>query len=270
MTRRTAWIGFALLSVASNAMAGGTLSIDGDQFTYSDAEGSAAGRIHVPGGPGPHGAIVLNHGQGGSPSGFPNFAVFAGWDVVLIAPELTHVMGGETAPATTGFTPENLSRIRAGVRALEALGEVDPARVAMFGHSKGAYATIGAVAALGAEVRVAAMTAGGVVPDMLGTSQAAPTYGESAGVVAPFLMLHGNVDGAVPPERSLDFAQRLSAAGVPNLRIEYDVSGLPPETQHNLHQDPAINADLVVQVYEWFELHGVFGAASLFSDGFEQ
>jgi dienelactone hydrolase len=248
-----------------------TFTIDGDRFTYTDAARTVTGRAFVPATPGLHGALVLNHGQGGSPTSFPNWSTFASWDVVLLAPELTHVLGGETLPETTGFTPENLARIVACVDALASLAGVDASRIGMFGHSKGAYATIGAVSSLGTRVRVAAMTAGGVVPDAFGTAQAAPTWTESAGVVAPFLMLHGNVDGSVPPERSLDFSNRLSAASVVNLRHVYDVTALPPPTQHNFHQDPAINADLVLRLHDWFDAHGLFapGDAAVFADGFE-
>ena len=247
------------------------LEIDGDRFVHTDELGTTTGRIHVPSAGGLRGALVLAHGQGGSPAAFPNWASFASRDLVLIAPELTHVGGGETAPATTGHAPENLRRIQASLRALAELGGVDASRIAMFGHSKGAYAAIGAVAALGPRVRVAAMTAGGVVPDTFGTAQAAPTHAESAGVSAPFLMLHGNVDGAVPPERSADFASRLAAAQVPHERVVYDVTALPPSTQHNLHQDPAINTDLLARVQAWFALHGLFTAAEtpVFADGFE-
>lgn len=264
--------GLALLLAAAAARGDGfTFTIAGDEFTYTDAARTVTGRVFVPATPGPHGALVLNHGQGGSPSSFPNWSTFASWDVVLLAPELTHVLGGETAPETTGFTPENLARIAACVDALASLATVDAARIGMFGHSKGAYATIGAVSHLGARVRVAAMTAGGVVPDAFGTAQAAPTHAESAGVVAPFLMLHGNVDGSVPPDRSLDFARRLALAGVEHLRHVYDVTALPPPTQHNFHQDPAINADLVLRLHDWFDAHGLFAAAEppLFADGFE-
>lgn len=248
-----------------------SFTVDGDRFTYADATRTVTGRAFVPSAPGPHGALVLNHGQGGSPWSLPNWSAFASWGVVLLAPELTHVLGGETAPETTGFTPENLARIRACVDALASLPAVDAARIGLFGHSKGAYATIGAVSALGPRVRVAAMTAGGIVPDAFGTAQAAPTYAESEGVVAPFLMLHGSVDGSVPPQRSLDFAERLTAAQVGNRRVVYDVAALPPSTQHNLHQDPAINKALLVELEDWFVAHGLLAAAEppLFADGYE-
>lgn len=260
-----------LLAYGATASAGEfQFVVMGDRFTYSDAERTFGGRYFAPASATPVGALVLNHGQGGSPDGMPNWATFSTWGVVLIAPDLTHILGGETAPATTGHTPENLARGLACVRVLQQSSTVDPTRIGFFGHSKGAYATIGQVAALGADVRVAAITAGGVVADHFGVDQAAPTHTESAGVVAPFLMLHGNVDGSVPPERSLDFADRLTQASVPNLRHEYDVTALAPSVQHNLHQDPVINADLLLRLHAWYEQWGLFGdTARVFASGFE-
>ncbi len=273
MLRLLIGLGFlVLLSAANNAGAGTfTFQIVGDQFTYSDANRVVTGRAFVPPGPGPHGALILNHGQGGAPASFPNWSSFSSWGVVLLAPELTHVGGGATDPENTGFNPENSARITACLDALESLAYVDPARIGVFGHSKGAYATIGSVAGFGARVRAAAITAGGIVPDNFGTDQAAPTYTEASGIVAPFLMLHGDVDGSVPPQRSLDLANQLSLAGIENFRHLYDVGALLPQTQHNFHQDPTINADLVVRLYNWFNAHGLFTAAEapMFRDGYE-
>jgi dienelactone hydrolase len=274
MRRPGRGVALALLLLAGSAAPalGGddfTFTVDGERFTYSDAERSFGGRFLVPPGSGAVGALVLNHGQGGQPMQMPNWSTFASWNLVLIAPELTHVLGGEAAPSTTGHTPENLARGLACLRVLQSLERVDPTRIGFFGHSKGAYATIGQVSALGTQVRVAAMTAGGVLPDDAGVEQAAPTHAEAAGVVAPFLMLHGSVDGSVPPSRSLDFANQLAARLVPHERHVYDVAALPPEVQHNLHQDPDINADLLLRVHAWYTLWGLFDDARIFVDGFD-
>ena len=217
------------LLLASLAATAGdfTFTVTGETFTYSDASRTFTGLILVPPGPGPFPAIVFDHGQGGAPTGYPNVDVFESWGAIVVAPTLTHVLGGETAPATTGQCPENLARGIALVDALATLPNVDASRIAFFGHSKGAYAAIAQVGALGSRVRVAAMTAGGVLPDSAGTAQAAPTYSEAIGVVAPFIMFHGNVDGSVPPSRSADFVAQLDLRNVPNERIVYDVSALP-------------------------------------------
>jgi dienelactone hydrolase len=247
-----------------------TFVVSGETFTYTDAQRSFSGRLLVPAGSGPFPAIVFNHGQGGTPYTYPNLTVMRDWGAVVIAPNLTHIAGGETAPATTGMTTENVARGIACADALATLNYVDISRLAVFGHSKGAYASIGLVSALGTRVRVAGISAGGVVPDSVGTAQAAPTYTEASGVVAPFILFHGNIDPAVPPAYSADFQSRLDSASVPVSRIVYDVSALPPSTQHNLHQDPTINADLLQRLHDWYAQWGLFGADDgLFADGFD-
>ena len=261
----------AYLALAAGAAAGADFDfvVDGESFTYTDAERSFGGVILQPVGDGPFPVIVFDHGQGGSPQSYPNLQAMRDWGAVVIAPVLSHVAGGETAPATTGQCPENLARGLAIFTAAASLPDVDFRRIAFFGHSKGAYAAIGQVAALGAQVRVAAISAGGIVDDVFGIAQAAPTVTEAAGVTAPFLMFHGNVDDAVPPARSLAFLQQLQAAAVPAERVLYDVQALEPNLQHNLHQDPAINADLLLRTQAWFTRWGLFGGDVVFADGFE-
>jgi dienelactone hydrolase len=259
-----------LLAPLAAAAGDFTFAVAGETFTYSDATRTFTGRILVPAGPGPFPAIVFDHGQGGAPGSYPNLDVMRSWGAVVVAPELTHVLGGETAPATTGQCPENLARGVAVVDAIAAQGYVDPSRIAFFGHSKGAYAAIGHVAALGTRVRAAAMSAGGVLPDAAGTAQAAPTHAEALGVVAPFLMFHGSSDGSVPPPRSADFAAQLELRAVPNARIVYDVDALPGILQHNLHQVPEINADMLARTLAWYTQWGLFEAEPpSFRDGFE-
>lgn len=263
------WL-LALLAFGTPAPAGEfQFTISGESFTYSDPQRSFGGLILIPPGSGPFPVIVFNHGQGGSPQGYPNVQAMRDWGAVVIAPTLAHVLGGTTAPETTGHCPENLARGLATVEAIGAQPFVDPDRIAIFGHSKGAYATIGLVSALGAAVRVAGMTAGGIVPDSAGVNQAAPTSTEASGVVAPFIMFHGNIDNAVPPQRSLDFHAELVARQVPAMRIVYPVDGLDPNLQHNLHQLPEINADLLQRTHDWFAAAGLFDATALYANGFE-
>jgi dienelactone hydrolase len=247
-----------------------TFSVVGETFTYTDAERTFTGRIVVPAGAGPFPAIVFDHGQGGAPNSYPNVDVMRSWGAVVVAPTLTHVLGGETLPLTTGQCPENLARGIALVNAISEQSYVDPSRIAFFGHSKGAYAAIAHVSALGTRVRVAAMSAGGVLPDAAGTDQAAPTHAEALGVVAPFIMFHGSSDDSVPPPRSADFKAQLDLRAIPNLRVVYDVEALPGNLQHNLHQVPEINDDMLARTLAWYTEWGLFGATTpLFADGFE-
>lgn len=265
----------ALTAGSANAGPAYTFQVSGETFTYSDAERSFSGVIRFPDaqqfGPGPYPVIVYTHGQGGTPGGYPNLDVMRAWGAVVVAPTLSHVAGGETAPATTGHCPENLARGLGLWTALEeqTAARADPERMALFGHSKGAYAGVGLAAALGTRVRVVAISAGGIIADSAGVQQAAPTFAEAGGLVAPTLMFHGTVDAAVPPQRSQDLADQLLLRGIPHHRQAYDTSELPPSEQHNLHQVPAINADLLSRTETWFRQAGLFDPPRLFADGFE-
>lgn len=238
-----------------------TVNSANNTFAYSDAERSFGGIFVKPAGDGPFPAVIINHGQGGSPAGYSlgKASQMAAWGMVCIGPELTHVLGGETAPATTGHCPENEARGVACLNALVSLGYVDPDRIAIFGHSKGAYAAIGQVAALTTRLRAAGMSAGGIVPDSAGTGVAAPTHTEAGPIRTPFIMFHGETDPAVAASTSLAFKNLLDGFGVPNQRHLYDVSSYSPSQQHNIHQIPDIDADMMTKMRAWFTTHGMFG-----------
>jgi dienelactone hydrolase len=182
----------------------------------------------------------------------------AGWGMVCIAPTLTHAAGGETNPVNMGFCPENLARTAACLEVLSTLAYIDTNRLALFGHSMGAFASIGNAAALAPRFRAAAITSGGIIPDAAGSANAAPTVTEASPVRAPFLMFHCDADPVVPPIRSELFQQLLNSNAVPNLRIVYSSNSIPNSANwHNLHQDPAINADILTNVFQWFHSQGV-------------
>jgi len=236
-----------------------TPNLANNTFTYSDAQRTFTGIFVKPAGNGPFPAVIINHGQGGSPSSYslPKANEMSPWGLVCIGPELTHVGGGETAPETTGNCPENVARGEACLNALVSLSYVDPNRIAIFGHSKGAYATIGQVAALTSRLKAAGMTAGGIVPDSAGTNSAAPTTTEATPVRTPFIMFHGTVDPSVSPSFSLSFQNLLTSLNVSNDRILYDTSSYTPDEQHNLQKIPSINADFLTKLHAWFITQGV-------------
>jgi dipeptidyl aminopeptidase/acylaminoacyl peptidase len=157
-----------------------------------------------------------------------------------------------------GNCPENIVRATACVDILAGLAYVDTNRIALFGHSMGAFATIGAAAVLGSRIRTAAITASGVIPDSAGTNNAAPTVSEASPVRTPFLMFHCDADPVVPPMRSDLFQQLLNSNAVANLRILYSSNSIPNTNNwHNLHQDAAINADVLTNTFQWFQARGV-------------
>lgn len=236
-----------------------TINSANNTFTYSDAERSFGGIFVKPAGSGPFPAVIINHGQGGSPSGYSLGKAnrMAAWGMVCIGPELTHVLGGETAPATTGHCPENAARGAACLNALASLSFVDADRIAIFGHSKGAYATIGQVAENTSRLRAAGMSAGGIVSDAVGSGVAAPTTTEASPIRTPFIMFHGDTDPAVAASTSLALKNLLDGFGVPNQRHVYDVSQYPAGQQHNIHQIPQIDADVMLKLRAWFTTHGL-------------
>ena len=253
------------------ALAQGSFTFTVDEvshtFLYSDAQRTFGGIFVKPAGDGPFPAVLINHGQGGTPAGYslPKAMEMVPWGLVAIGPTLTHAAGPDmdTSPEGSGNSPENLARAQACLAGLATLGYVDMTRVAAWGHSKGAYAAIGQVAALGTVIRAAAMSAGGTVPGTVadGAHLAAPTDGEAQPTVTPFLMFHGTVDPAVPPGSSERFKAMLDANRVRAERVTYDTTVLPPDLQHNLHRTPAINADMMARFRIWL---GTFGVLSPF------
>lgn len=230
-----------------------TFTLNGNNFVYTDAQTTFTGIFVKPAGNGPFPAAIVSHGQGGSASGYSlsKAQEFLPWGVVSIAPNYTHAAGGETAPATTGNCPENVARGLKCWNVLKSLPYVDAGKIVLWGHSKGAYVTIGLAAAAPGAFAAAGMSAGGIVPDAAGTGVSAPTTTEASPVHAPFIMFHGDADPVVPPVQSLQFQQLLDAHAVANSRILYATD------QHNLHQVPSINADMLAKWKSWLQTHGV-------------
>ena len=232
----------------------------GTNFTYTDAERTFSGVMLKPPGNGPFPAVIISHGAGGTATGYSltKAREMSGWGMVCIGPTLTHVAGGETNAPNMGNCPENLGRALACANVLAGLPFVDTNRVALFGHSMGAFATIGDAAVLGQRIRAATITSGGIIPDTAGTSNAAPTVTEASPVQTPFLMFHCDGDPVVPPVRSQLFQQLLNGNSVTNLRTVYSSNSIPNMNNwHNIHQDAAINADVLTNTFQWFKARGV-------------
>jgi dienelactone hydrolase len=235
-----------------------TFSWSGTNFTYSDSNRAFTGILLKPPGSGPFPAVIIHHGAGGTAAGYslPKAREMMPWGMVCIGPTLTHAAGGETDPVNMGNCPENNARTVACANILASFADVDTNRIAVFGHSMGAFNTIGSAGVLAGRVRAGAITAGGVIP--VGTSNATPTYAEASPVRAPFVMFHCDADPVVPASRSLAFQQILTSNAVASLRVVYSSNAIPNSAHwHNLHQDPAINTDVLTNTFQWFRTHGV-------------
>jgi dienelactone hydrolase len=243
------------------AIAPFTFAWSGTNFTYADAERTFSGIMLKPAGDGPFPAVIISHGAGGTATGYSltKARELSPWGAVCIGPTLTHVAGGETNSVNMGHCPENLARITACANVLATLPYVDTNRLALFGHSMGAFTTIGAAgSALGSRIRAAAISSGGIIPDVVGTNQAAPTTSEAGPVRAPFIMFHCDGDPIVPASRSQSFQQLLIANSVPNDRIIYPSNSIPNMANwHNIQNDPAVNTSILTNTHRWFQTHGV-------------
>jgi dienelactone hydrolase len=222
-----------------------------------------------PAGEGPFPAVLLSHGLGGSAQVMMRTRgeelVKKGF--VCIATDYTHAGdGGGKADRSkidfsqAGARPEN---IRRGLACLEILRQqpfVDPKRVALYGHSLGAFLTIALAAAAPDRVAAAAITAGGVVQE--GVAAAAPSEAVAKKIRAPFLMLHGTADTTVPPERSERLKRILDKNGVTNERRLFEGvgHGLPVEKSEEVGR----------LMCAWFTRYGTSGDGSVTCEKSEQ
>lgn len=236
-----------------------TVAYTNNNFTYTDAGRTVTGIFIKPAGQGPFPALVINHGTGGGASGFgvQRANEMSPWGLACIAANLTHT-GGTPDLQTWGYSPENLARIRACIAVLATRSDVDLNRLAMWGHSRGAFATIGASSALGPLVKVMGASAGGITEDPGTTELTLPTFSEASGIIAPSILFHGSTDPTVEPQASAKLETLLLGKGITCRRIVYDTSAVSlPAAQHNLHQDATIYAEVLDEWQAWLRLYAV-------------
>ncbi len=245
------------------------LVLDGERWTYREGDWEMTGILLKPEGTGPFPAVLISHGRGGSAGSFglQKAREMVSWGFVCIAPDYTHAgpaMGGkgkgpvgprpgqerpgqgQTPPADLGASAENLRRAKTCLALLAKMPEVDPERLAAYGHSMGGFVTIVLAAAEPGRLRAAAITGSGVSPR---EGFPAPSPAVAAKVVTPFLILHGDADPVVRPGQSADFAEVLKAGGVEHERILYPGEGHPI--------DQTKREEVFSSVRAWFAKHGV-------------
>ncbi|MBL9091383.1 MAG: prolyl oligopeptidase family serine peptidase [Planctomycetaceae bacterium] len=255
-----------------------SFQLDGTRFTFDDGRTRFDGIFLKPAGDGPFPAILISHGKGGGAQGFSldKARELATWGFVCIGPNYTHGVeaggppgmrrgpagfGGrpDAAPrgqaagragmqdlSTQGASEENLRRAEACLDVLAALPHVDARRIAAYGNSMGAFVTIGLAGRAPERLAAAAITAGGV-NDRAGF--AAPSYEVARQVRCPMLIMHGDADTVVAPEKSAALQNILDERKTPNRRELVAGGG------HNIHQ--AESAQVYGWMRGWFQEHGV-------------
>jgi dienelactone hydrolase len=226
--------------------------LTGERWTCTADGKPLIGLLLKPEGRGPFPAIVLSHARGVRVENAVRSKGrdFVKWGFVGIATDYTH-KGGTTDPGFTfGARPENIRRALACLEIVRQQEDVDPRRIAAYGHSMGAFVTIALAAAAPDKIAAAAITAGGVHPQAVRPS---PTPDVAEKVRAPFLILHGAADKVVSPKDSELFKQVLDKNKVPNERHLFE------GVSHNLPGERADEVNHLIR--EWFTKHGVLAKA---------
>jgi len=233
--------------------------LNGEQWACTADGKPLSGMLLKPEGAGPFPAIILSHGLGGNAQMMMRTrgSELVKWGLVCIATDYTHAgkggggRGGDRPGvdfSQAGARPENIRRGLACLEILRQQKDIDPKRIALYGHSMGAFLTIALTAVASDKIAVAAITSGGV-QTAKGSTAAAPTTDVAAQVRVPFLILQGSKDTTVPPESSELFKQALDKNSVPNERHVFDGVG---------HSVPTERTDEVNRLMrDWFTKRGV-------------
>lgn len=242
-------------------LAGFTLSGDpssgnGATWTYrQQVEGVSydlQGILLKPQGPGPFPAVIISHGAGGNAGGYGRAIarVMVDWGLVCIATNYTHAGGVAIgAPGTSndaGASTANVQRARRMVGILGGLGYVDVSRIALHGHSMGAFVTAATAGAFPDLFRAATHTAGGIRPDFV--SAPAPTESQVASIRAPYQMHHGDRDFVV-----LLLADQLMDAVLTARGVDHELVIYPGAD----HDDVSQNPTMLARVRAWYQAKGL-------------
>ena len=240
-----------------------TVTFIGNNFTYTDAQRTVTGIFFKPAGTGPFPPLIINHGTGGTAGGFglQRANEMSPWGLACIAANLTHMSGATQDLTTWGYSPENLARIRACEAVLATRSDVNLNRLSMWGHSRGAFASIGVASDFGWELKALGFSAGGILDDTDLSEPSYPSVTEASHIAAPTIMFHGSTDPVVPPANSLRLQTLLNTIGVTNTRIVYDTTGISPTTDAHNIQNTHFYTDATTGILDqwraWLQAHGV-------------
>ena len=211
------------------------------------------GVLLKPQGTGPHPAVIVSHGAGGNAGTYSLRVARAmvGWDLVVIATNYTHAggvaIGSPGTASEPGASAANVQRARRLVEILRGLAYVDMSRLALHGHSMGAFVTAATAGAFPELFRVASHTAGGIVPTC--PVCATPTESQVAGIRAPYQMHHGDRDFVVPLAADQLFADALRRRGAVHELVVY-----PGADHDDVSSDPIV----LERIRQWYASAGLF------------
>ena len=222
-------------------------TVDGTTYDLS-------GVLLKPVGNGPFPAVLLSHGSEGSAPFFASLIAptMVQWGLVCIATNYTHSTGvpiGAPGDASEpGASAANIRRAQMTFELLGRLGYVDMSRVALHGHSMGAYVNAALAGEFPSEFRVASQTGGGVRPIEIFAGPA-PTIGQTKTIRTPFQLHHGALDTTVPLSYDQRFDSLLTATS-----IEHELYTYPGEDHLQVRLDPT----MLDRVHSWYAAHGMF------------
>ena len=213
-----------------------------------------AGVLLKPRGPGPFPAVVLSHGSDGSAAFFSSLIApsMVRWGLVCIATNYTHSSGVPIGSPGNGREPgasqANVLRAHLTRDLLAHLGYVDMSRIALHGHSMGAYLDVAVAGAYPSDFRVASQTGGGIRPDFV-VAGPAPSPRQARGIRIPFQLHHGSIDETVPLSYDERFDALLNTLGVEHQLYVYSGEG---------HLQSRLDPLMLERVHAWYRSHGMF------------
>jgi dienelactone hydrolase len=237
-------------------ISGDPASADGASWKYqarvSGTSYDLEGILLKPQGAGPFPAVIISHGAAATAGGYGREIARAmvEWGLVCIATNYTHAsgvpLGAPGTPADAGASTGNVLRARQLVEILRALGYVDVGRLALYGHSLGAFVTTATAGTYPELFRAASHTAGGIGPSAI--PAITPTASQVAGVRAPYQLHHGALDFVVPI-----YADQLLADAFRTQGVEHELVIYPTAD----HEAVRVNATVLERVRAWYASHGV-------------
>ena len=260
------WVGFCPIITAAESpvpskvdaakfkITGDPTSATGAHWTYESTDDGQEyrlnGTLFRPPGNGPFPAVIISHGQGQTAEvfGAKLSGIMTSWGLVCIAPNYTFAgqEKGQGAPGEANLrvanAKDNILRARKCFDLLATLGYVDMRKVAVHGHSMGAFLTVAIAGSYPDLIKVGSHTAGGEQP-----------YNKelSLKVKAPYSIHHGDADKNV----SLACDQRFDATLTQN-KVDHEFQIYPGM----IHGKTSLDPEVLQHLRTWYQKHGMLEA----------